>query len=161
TLTGYVPCHPTFTLPLSPAEAQRLLQEMRAGAEEARNRLSEHTLRLLAHLVKKFENTGEESEDLNSLGTIGLIKAVQTYDPSKNTRLATYAGRCIENEILMYLRATRKLRGEVMLFDPIGTDKEGNEIRLMDVLGSDGSEVAERVERSEEHTSEIQSRENL
>ncbi|HEY8532236.1 MAG TPA: RNA polymerase sporulation sigma factor SigK [Limnochorda sp.] len=146
TLTGYVTGHHTFPLPLSPEEEQRLLEEMHAGSEEARNRLIEHNLRLVAHLVKKFENTGEESEDLISIGTIGLIKAVQTYDPSKNTRLATYAARCIENEILMHLRATRKLRGEVMLFDPIGTDKEGNEISLIDVLGSDGSEVVDRVE---------------
>ncbi|BAS28444.1 RNA polymerase sporulation sigma factor SigK [Limnochorda pilosa] len=146
TLSGYLAGHHTFPLPLSPEEESRLLGEMHAGSEEARNRLIEHNLRLVAHLVKKFENTGEDSDDLISIGTIGLIKAIRTYDAGKNTRLATYAARCIENEILMHLRATRKLRGEVMLFDPIGTDKEGNEISLIDVLGSDGSEVADQVE---------------
>ncbi len=97
------------------------------------------------HHVKKFDNTGEETDDLISIGTIGLIKAINTFDPNKNTRLATYAARCIENEILMYLRATKRVRSEILLHDPIGSDKEGNEITLMDVLPTD-QDVAERVE---------------
>lgn len=134
TLTGYVTGHHTFPLPLSPEEERRLLEEMHAGSEEARNRLIEHNLRLVAHLVKKFENTGEESEDLISIGTIGLIKAVQTYDPSKNTRLATYAARCIENEILMHFRSIKKMAGDLSLSDSIDTDKDGNSLSLMEVI---------------------------
>jgi len=135
-----------FPQPLQEEEEAKHLQLMAEGNQHSRNLLIEHNLRLVAHIVKKFDNTGEDLEDLISIGTIGLIKAINTYDPDKKTRLATYAARCIENEILMHLRSTKKLRGEVMLFDPIGTDKEGNEISLIDVLGSDGSEVVDRVE---------------
>jgi len=121
------------------------LKQMAEGSEEARNTLIERNLRLVAHIVKKFDNTGEEVDDLISIGTIGLIKAINTFDPEKKTRLATYAARCIENEILMHLRSTKKLRSEVLLHDPIGADKEGNEITLMDILASD-QDVEERVE---------------
>ena len=96
--------------------------------EQARNTLVEHNLRLVAHLVKKFDGTGEDSDDLISIGTIGLIKGINTFDPGKGTKLATYAARCIENEILMFLRSLKKSRGEVSIYDPIGMDKEGNEI---------------------------------
>jgi len=134
-----------FPKPLSPVEEAKLLAEMQEGDERARNVLIEHNLRLVAHIVKKFENTSNEADDLISIGTIGLIKAINTYRVDRNTRLATYAARCIENEILMHLRSTKRLRGEVMLQDPIGSDKEGNEITLMDILSSD-EDVGETVE---------------
>jgi RNA polymerase sporulation-specific sigma factor len=107
---------------------------------------SDLNLRLVAHIVKKFDNTGEEIDDLISIGTIGLIKAINTFDQGKKTRLATYAARCIENEILMHFRSTRRTRTEVSLYDPIGVDKEGNEITLIDVLGTAPDVVAEAVE---------------
>lgn len=144
-LVAYVSSQSVFPPPLSPEREAQLLEEAEKGSEEARNTLIERNLRLVAHIVKKFDNTGEDVDDLISIGTIGLIKGINTFDRSKNTRLATYAARCIENEILMHLRSTKKLRGEVMLHDPIGADKEGNEITLMDILASD-HDVAERVE---------------
>lgn len=144
-LVSYVTNHSVFPTPLSPEQEAKLLEEMAQGSEEARNILIERNLRLVAHIVKKFDNTGEETDDLISIGTIGLIKAINTYDPDKKTRLATYAARCIENEILMHLRSTKKLRGEVMLHDPIGADKEGNEITLIDILAAD-HDVEESVE---------------
>ncbi|MDR3271806.1 MAG: RNA polymerase sporulation sigma factor SigK [Peptococcaceae bacterium] len=115
-------------------------------AEQARNKLVEHNLRLVAHLVKKFDGTGEENDDLISIGTIGLIKGINTYDRDKGTRLATYAARCIENEILMHLRTLKKTKGEVSMYDSIGVDREGNEICLMDILGSDADAISEQVE---------------
>ncbi len=136
-----------FPQPLSADEEARLLERMAAGDTDARNILVEHNLRLVAHIVKKFDNTGEDTDDLISIGTIGLIKAVNTFDPEKKTRLATYAARCIENEILMHLRSNKKTRGEVLLHDPIGADKEGNEITLLDILGTEADLVADRVER--------------
>lgn len=143
---GLVTSQNVFPQPLSPEEEAQLLKAMEEGDGNARNKLVERNLRLVAHIVKKFDNTGEDPDDLISIGTIGLIKAINTFDVSKKTRLATYAARCIENEILMHLRATRKNRGEVMLFDPIGADKEGNEITLMDILETEG-DVASEVER--------------
>lgn len=135
-----------FPQPLSRADEARLLKEMADGDHDARNRLVEHNLRLVAHIVKKFDNTGEDSDDLISIGTIGLIKAINTFDVDKQTRLATYAARCIENEILMHLRSLKKTRGEVLLHEPIGADKEGNEITLLDILGTDPDLVVGRVE---------------
>ncbi|MGI6449519.1 MAG: RNA polymerase sporulation sigma factor SigK [Desulfitobacteriia bacterium] len=114
--------------------------------ENARNKLIEHNLRLVAHLVKKYDGTGEDSDDLISIGTIGLIKGINTFNTDKGTRLATYAARCIENEILMYLRSLKKSRGEVSMYDPIGTDKEGNSINLIDVLGTDPDAISDQVE---------------
>jgi len=114
--------------------------------ENARNKLIEHNLRLVAHLVKKYDGTGEDSDDLISIGTIGLIKGINTYNTDRGTRLATYAARCIENEILMYLRSLKKSRGEVSMYDPIGTDKEGNTINLIDVLGTDPDAISDQVE---------------
>src|SRR5690554_4928482 len=119
---------------------------MAGGDKEARNLLIEHNLRLVAHIVKKFENTREENEDLISIGTIGLIKAIESYSPGKGTKLATYAARCIENEILMHLRALKKVRKDVSLHDPIGQDKEGNEISLIDVLQADTDDVVETIQ---------------
>ncbi|ADG05900.1 RNA polymerase sporulation sigma factor SigK [Kyrpidia tusciae] len=135
-----------FPHPLSEEEEEQYLKQMAEGDERARNLLIEHNLRLVAHIVKKFENTGEDTEDLISIGTIGLIKAIESFQPHKGTKLATYAARCIENEILMHLRALKKTRKDVSLHDPIGTDKEGNEVTLLDILSSDADDVVDIVE---------------
>ena len=116
-----------FPQPLTEEEEMQYLARMAEGDTVSRNRLIEHNLRLVAHIVKKFDNTGEDQEDLISIGTIGLIKAIESYQPDKGTKLATFAARCIENEILMHLRSLKKTRKDVSLHDPIGTDKEGNE----------------------------------
>lgn len=135
-----------FPQPLSEQEESHYIALMQKGDEEARNILVEHNLRLVAHIIKKFEGTGEDNDDLISIGTIGLIKAINTFNPNKGTRLATYAARCIENEILMHLRSIKKTKGEVSIHDPIGVDREGNEITLIDVLGTDQDIVADTVE---------------
>jgi len=140
-----------FPDPLSEAEEAGFVEGLLRGDQEARSVLIERNLRLVAHIAKKFEGTGEDPDDLISIGTIGLIKAVNTFDPSKGTKLATYAAKCIENEILMYLRALKKSAHEVSLFDPIGVDKEGNEVTLVDILGTDPEAVAETVERDYEY----------
>ena len=127
----------SFPQPFSPQEEQKYLQRMAEGDEEAKQLLVEHNLRLVAHVIKKFENTGEEKEDLISIGTIGLIKAINTFNQQHGTRLATYAARCIENEILMFLRSNQKKKQEISLQEPIGVDKEGNEITLMEVIAGD------------------------
>lgn len=145
-LASYISSGNVFPPPLSEKEEAEILARKEKGDEEARNILIERNLRLVAHIVKKFEGTGEDQDDLISIGTIGLIKAIDTFNQRKRTRLATYAARCIENEILMHLRATRKSKGEVLLYDPIGADKEGNEITLIDVLGSEPDEVTLVVE---------------
>ncbi|TCP32309.1 RNA polymerase sigma-27/28 (RpsK/SigK) subunit [Scopulibacillus darangshiensis] len=134
-----------FPQPLPEEEERQCLEKMAEGDPDARNRLIEHNLRLVAHIVKKFENTKEDSEDLISIGTIGLIKAIESYSPGKGTKLATYAARCIENEILMHLRGLKKTRKDVSLNDPIGQDKEGNEISLIDVLKSKNKDVVEEI----------------
>lgn len=134
-----------FPQPLSPQEEEKYLQQMAEGDEEARNLLIEHNLRLVAHIVKKFENTGEDVEDLISIGTIGLIKAIESYSQGKGTKLATYAARCIENEILMHLRSLKKTKKDVSLHEPIGQDRDGNEISLIDVLKSEGEDVADEI----------------
>lgn len=133
-LLGYVSSNSTFPHPLNEAEEACCLDRLKQGDIEARNTLIERNLRLVAHIVKKFDNKSEDIDDLISIGTYGLIKAINTFDQSKGTRLATYAARCIENEILMHLRATKRNRTEVSLYDPIGVDREGNEITLIDVL---------------------------
>ncbi|GEN36833.1 RNA polymerase sporulation sigma factor SigK [Aneurinibacillus danicus] len=135
-----------FPQPLSEEEENKYLERMAEGDKHARNMLIEHNLRLVAHIVKKFENTGEDSEDLISIGTIGLIKAIESYKKNKGTKLATYAARCIENEILMHLRSLKKTKKDVSLHDPIGTDKEGNEISLIDILGTEANEVEDKVQ---------------
>ena len=149
-LVSYVTGSSAFPQPLSQEEEAECLSRLQAGDEVARNILVERNLRLVAHIVKKFDNTGEDTDDLISIGTIGLIKAINTFDASKNTRLATYAARCIENEILMHLRSSKRVLNEMLLQDPIGSDKEGNEITLLDILGTEGDEVAEQVELSVE-----------
>ncbi|AWI12925.1 RNA polymerase sporulation sigma factor SigK [Caldibacillus thermoamylovorans] len=135
-----------FPQPLSPAQERKYLKLMAEGDMEARNILIEHNLRLVAHIVKKFENTGEDQEDLISIGTIGLIKAIESFSEGKGAKLATYAARCIENEILMHLRALKKTKKDVSLHDPIGRDKEGNEISLIDVLKSDSADVIDTIQ---------------
>ena len=123
--------------PLSPEEEKSCVQ-LSKTSEAARNRLIEHNLRLVVFIARKFENTGVQAEDLISIGTIGLIKAVNTFDPEKKIKLATYASRCIENEILMYLRRSCKLKLEVSLDEPLNVDWDGNELLLSDILGTDG-----------------------
>lgn len=135
-----------FPQPLSASEERKYLKRMADGDADARNILIEHNLRLVAHIVKKFENTGEDTEDLISIGTIGLIKAIESYSEGKGTKLATYAARCIENEILMHLRALKKTKKDVSLHDPIGQDKEGNEISLIDVLQSEAEDVFDTIQ---------------
>ena len=144
-LVSYI-ANNTFPQPLSEEEEAKYLRLLARGDEVARNVLTERNLRLVAHIVKKFDSTGEDPDDLISIGTIGLIKAINTFNPGKGTRLATYAARCIENEILMHLRYTKKIRSEVSLYDPIGVDKEGNEITLIDILGTHPEVVSEMVE---------------
>jgi len=135
-----------FPQPLKEEEEAKHLALMAEGNGDSRNKLIEHNLRLVAHIVKKFDNTGEDLEDLISIGTIGLIKAIENYSPDKGTKLATFASRCVENEILMHLRSLKKTRKDVSLHDPIGTDKEGNEITLIDILGTESDDVADKVE---------------
>ena len=127
----------TFPKPLSAAEEREWLDRYAKGDPEARNVLIERNLRLVAHIIKKYYTQNGDQEDLISIGTIGLIKGISSFDPSKGARLATYAARCIENEILMYFRGQKKLQGEVSLSDSIESDKEGNALQLMDVVGVD------------------------
>ncbi|GAA0121532.1 MAG: RNA polymerase sporulation sigma factor SigK [Clostridium argentinense] len=145
-LTAYVSGSSSFPQPLTEEEEKEYLQKFKDGDVEAKNILVERNLRLVAHIVKKYSFPGKEIDDLISIGTVGLIKAIDSFDSSKGTRLATYAARCIENEILMLIRNNKKIKGEVYLQDPIGIDKEGNEISLMDILSSDKDSIAEIVE---------------
>ena len=142
------PAAGSFPLPLSAREEREALAALAAGDESARNRLIEHNLRLVAHVVKKYYAAREDQDDLISIGTIGLIKAVGTFDAGKNARLATYACRCIENEILMYFRAQRKQSQEVSLSEPIDSDSDGNAISLMDVIRCD-DQMLEEIDLSD------------
>lgn len=137
-----------FPEPLDPDEEKKYLKMMQQGNKTARNILIKHNLRLVAHIVKKFDTVHTDNEDLISIGTIGLIKGINTYDMSKNTKLATYAARCVENQILMHLRSTRKLNQEKLLQESIGSDKEGNEIKLMDIISSEEISIIEKVEKN-------------
>ena len=141
----------TFQKPLSETEEAYYLRMLREGdeaqAKEARRILIERNLRLVAHIAKKYQNVEEEPEDLISIGTIGLIKAVSTFDDTKGSRLATYAARCIDNELLMLLRAKKKTSKEVSLYEPLGTDKEGNEINLLDMTVSEQLDVVEQMSK--------------
>lgn len=133
--------------PLTREEEQYLLEKLPSGDQSVRSMLIERNLRLVVYIARKFENTGINIEDLVSIGTIGLIKAVNTFDPSKKIKLATYASRCIENEILMYLRRNNKLRSEVSLDEPLNVDWDGNELLLSDVLiGTDSDTIYRTVE---------------
>ena len=145
-MLGYVSNVNSFPQPLNSEEEQYYVEAYRNGNEEARNILIERNLRLVAHIVKKYGSCGSDSDDLISIGTIGLIKAISTFNMDKGTRLATYAARCIENEILMQIRASKKIQNEVSLQDPIGIDKEGNEITLIDLISNDSESVVDEVE---------------
>lgn len=133
----YIGSKTALPAPLKQAEEKRLVQRLPKGDEDARATLIEHNLRLVVYIARKFENTGIHVEDLISIGSIGLIKAVNTFDPDKKIKLATYASRCIENEILMYLRKTSRQKSEVSLDEPLNIDWDGNELLLSDVLGTD------------------------
>jgi len=135
-----------FPQPLSSEDELFHLKRMSEGDVDSRNKLIEHNLRLVAHIVKKFENTSEDTEDLISIGTIGLIKAIESFSIDKGTKLATYASRCIENEILMVLRSTKKTKKDVSLHDPIGHDKEGNNINLIDILVSETEDIIDTIQ---------------
>ena len=136
----------SFPQPLTASQEREYLQKYTEGDLEAKHILIERNLRLVAHIVKKYQTTEEELEDLLSIGTIGLIKAVVTFDADKNVRLGTYAARCIENEILMYLRTKKKLSREISLYEPIGTDREGNEIQLFDVIETNEKDAQQKIE---------------
>lgn len=135
----------SFPQPLTAAEEQYYLQKYTEGDREAKHILIERNMRLVAHIVRKYQSMDEETEDLLSIGTIGLIKGVVTFNPDKAVRLGTYAARCIENEILMYLRTRKKSARDVSLYEPIGTDREGNEIQLFDIIESDADDAHEKV----------------
>lgn len=133
-------------LPYSAEEESDLLGRLTRGDEEVRAGLVEHNLRLVIYIARKFDNTGADADDLVSVGTIGLIKAVNSFNPEKNIKLATYASRCIENEILMYLRRLVRVRSEVSFDEPLNTDWEGNELLLSDILGTDSDAVYKDIE---------------
>lgn len=136
--------------PYSPEEEEQKLNEIKAGSSSARDDLIEHNLRLVVYIAKKFENTGLDVEDLISVGTIGLIKAVNSFDNSRNIKLATYASRCIENEILMLLRKMVKVKNEVSIDEPLNVDGDGNQLLLCDVLGTEEDVVYEKIESDAE-----------
>ncbi len=144
-LMSYVTNINSFQSPLKPSEERMYLEQYKNGDRNAKNILIERNLRLVAHVVKKYSITHDDTDDLISIGTIGLIKAITTFNPDKGTRLATYAGKCIENEIRMHLRSGKKSRNEVLLQDPIGKDKDGNEITLIDKLSNDDESIFDEV----------------
>ena len=135
----------TFPKPLSPKEEKECLERFRQGDQEARDPPVEHNLRLVAHVVKEYPGADHDTEDLLSVGTIGLIKAVNTFNADRGSRLATYAARCVENEILMLLRANRKFSKEVSLFEPIGVDRDGETVSLVDILEMDNRETLDTM----------------
>jgi RNA polymerase sporulation-specific sigma factor len=146
-LLSYVSGQTSFPKPLSSVEERQCLESMGQGDDTSRQKLIEHNMRLVAHIARKYSIPGQEYDDLISIGSIGLIKAVSTFKPDSGTQLATYAARCIENEILMVLRSAQKRRNDVSLNEAIGRDAEGNEIMLIDVLGSDVDTVVDEVDR--------------
>lgn len=139
----------TFPKPLTPQEERSLLEKSRHGDMAARNQLIERNLRLVAHIARKYQSPEDEMDDLISIGTIGLLKATDTFDLHKGSKLATYAARCIDNELLMMFRSRKKNVREVSLYEPVGTDKEGNEIHLMDILESQDEDVPVNFEKKE------------
>ena len=143
---GYISKNSLFPEPLNAEEEKMYLQMLENGDKEARTILIERNLRLVVYISRKFENTGIDVEDLISIGTIGLIKAVNTFKSNKNIKLATYASRCIENEILMYLRKNNKKKAEVSFDEPLNTDLDGNELLLSDVLGTENDEIYKIIE---------------
>ena len=139
----------SFPNPLTPSEEKYYMQKYTEGDLQAKHVLIERNLRLVAHVIKKYQYLDEDPEDLISIGTIGLIKAVVTFNPDKGNRLAAYASKCVENEILMYLRAKKKTSKEISLYEPIGTDREGNEIKLYDIIETDEADVPEKIHLKE------------
>ena len=137
----------SFPRPLSAAEERDCLDRLAQGDPEARNTLIEHNLRLVAHIVKKYYFQHADQDDLISIGTIGLIKGISSFDPAKGARLATYAARCIENEILMHFRSQKKLQGEISLSESIESDRDGNSLQLMDVIGMDDTMLEDLYDR--------------
>lgn len=135
----------SFPNPLTPSEEKYYIQKYTEGDLEAKHILIERNLRLVAHVIKKYQYLEEDQEDLISIGTIGLIKAVATFNAEKGNRLAAYASKCIDNEILMYLRSRKKTSKEISLYEPIGTDREGNEIKLYDIIETEEEDVPERL----------------
>ena len=142
----YINGSQTLPPPLSLMEEEKLLKKLDENDEESKKILVERNLRLVVYIAKKFENTGMELEDLVSIGTIGLMKAINTFNTGKNIKLATYASRCIENEILMQLRRTSKLKSEVSIDEPLNKDSDGNELLLSDILGTDDNITSKRIE---------------
>lgn len=142
----YIAGSETLPAPLTSGEESDILEKLSNGDESVRKILVERNLRLVVYIAKKFENTNCNIEDLISIGTIGLMKAINTFDVGKNIKLATYASRCIENEILMYLRKTSKLKSEVSIDEPLNTDGDGNELLLSDVLGNDEDAIFKNIE---------------
>lgn len=140
----------TFREPLTREEEALLLKRLPAGDMDARNKLVEHNLRLVAHIAKKYNQGDRDNDDLISIGTIGLIKAINTFQPKSGNRLVTYASKCIENEILMHLRSEKKKSREVSIYESIGTDKDGNSIHLMDVIEADSYDFASAFDRNSE-----------
>lgn len=145
-VVGYIQSSNLFPEPLSSEEEKNCIERMKNGDDEARNILIERNLRLVAHVSKKYATTNIDQDDLISIGTIGLIKGINSFNPDKNIRLATYVARCIENEILMFLRSSKKTKSEVYLNEPIGKDKDDNEVTLMDVLETDEKSVEEEID---------------
>lgn len=146
----YVSGGEALPTPMTPEEESRALSELRAGDEKAKSKLIERNLRLVVYIARKFDNTGVDIDDLISVGTIGLIKAVNSFDFDKNIKLATYASRCIENEILMHLRRVVRMRCEVSLDEPLNVDFEGNELLISDILGTEPDIVSKNLESSVE-----------
>ena len=142
----YIGGSQTLPPPLEPDEEDEVLEKLSKGDESVRKILVERNLRLVVYIAKKFENTGVGIEDLISIGTIGLMKAINTFDTAKNIKLATYASRCIENEILMYLRRSNKIKGEVSIDEPLNQDGDGNELLLSDILGTEPDVTSRRLE---------------
>lgn len=145
-LVGYIQSSNLFPEPLTMEEESIYLEKFKNGDNEAKNILIEHNLRLVAHISKKYAYSNIEQDDLISIGTIGLIKGINSFDNSKGVRLATYVSRCIDNEILMYLRSTKKLQSEVYLNDPIGKDKDDNVVTLQEVLENDARSVEDEID---------------
>lgn len=148
----YIHSNQTLPAPLTPEAEKEVFARLEQGDAEAKNTLITHNLRLVVYIAKKFESSGVAIEDIISIGTIGLIKAVNTFSPSKNIKLATYASRCIENEILMYLRKASNRRQEASIDEPLNIDGDGNELLLSDILGSDANMVSQRLEQEAEHS---------
>ena len=140
----------TCLTPQSTREKKAYLRRMASGDREAKRKLVEHNMRLVAHVAKKYYNSEDDMEDMISIGTIGLLKAVDTYNPGKGSKLATYAARCIDNELLMYFRGKKKRAKDISIYEPIGTDKEGNQIHLFDVLEEETVDVVEQMEHEKD-----------